>query len=434
MTMRVFERFDDALSARDRGRRHRDVLRDPGARRLARKLVSLSQPVRPGSFPEEHQGVGFAEFVEAYLARPQPAYAKIGGASRFVVGKSGKPAVTHMFRYDNIPGMMRFLEERLGEEIRLPKANVSPSRGSFSFRPRCGRGSRPSAPRTSRSMPISPGEAVAGTRSPMTPAPDFLCIGAQKAGTSWLDVMLRQHPGVFLPPMKEVHFYDFIYLPEHRGWIRAGFGKHLRQHGGRAGFGAYFARLAALPRRQDAWYAAVFDHPEAAGRVTGEITPAYSILPSDGVARVRATNPAMKIIFIVRDPVDRALSHLRMAANRRKDPRIDLAWLERTGPELLPAALARSAYRENVGRWEAVFPPEQLLFLPFGTIRSAPERLMAEVEGFLGLAPQRYAGLADSVYKTRPVEIDAGVQALLEDRLADERAWLAARFGAAWAA
>jgi hypothetical protein len=266
------------------------------------------------------------------------------------------------------------------------------------------------------------------------PAPDFLCIGAQKAGTSWLDVMLRQHPSIFLPPMKEVHFYDFIYLPEHRRWIRSSFEKHLRRHGARGGLADYFARLAALPRRQDAWYAAVFDHPDAAGRVTGEVTPAYSILPAEGVARARATNPAMKIVFIVRDPVDRALSHLRMAANRRKVPRIDLAWLERTGHDLIAAALARSAYRENVGRWEAVFPPGQMLYLPFGTIRTAPERLMAEVEAFLGIAPHRYAGLAESVHRTRPVEIDPAVQALLEERLAGERAWLADRFGVAWAA
>jgi len=267
----------------------------------------------------------------------------------------------------------------------------------------------------------------------MMSAPDFLCIGAQKAGTSWLDVMLRQHPNVFLPPMKEVHFYDFIYLPEHRGWIRMGFKKHLERHAGR-GFEAYFTQLAVLPRRRDAWYAAVFDHPDAAGRVTGEITPAYSILPAEGVARVRATNPAMKIVYIVRDPVDRALSQLRMAANRRKLTSIDLAWLEREAPDLLPAALARSAYRENVERWEAVFPPAQMLYLPFGTIRAAPDRLMAELEAFLGIPPQRYAGLAESVYKTRPVEIDPAVQALLEDRLAGERVWLADRFGAAWAA
>ena len=72
------------------------------------------------------QGVSFAEFVEGYLTSPSPSLPRSAGASRFVVGKSGKPAVTHMFRYENIPGMVRFLEERFGREIRLPKVNVSP--------------------------------------------------------------------------------------------------------------------------------------------------------------------------------------------------------------------------------------------------------------------------------------------------------------------
>jgi hypothetical protein len=261
----------------------------------------------------------------------------------------------------------------------------------------------------------------------MTAAPDFLCIGAQKAGTSWLDVMLRQHRQVFLPPMKEVHFYDFVYVPEHRPWIRSGFAKHLARHGnGR--YADYFARLAALPRRADAWYAAVFDHPDAAGRVTGEITPAYSILPAEGVARVRATNPAMKLVLIVRDPVDRALSHLRMTASRRGLERIDLPLLE-AEPELLAATLARSAYRDNIARWEAAFPPAQILYLSFGAIRTDPARLMAGVEDFLGLAPQAYSGLEKTVHGSRPAEIDAAVRAMLEARLADERAFVATRFG-----
>ena len=260
------------------------------------------------------------------------------------------------------------------------------------------------------------------------PAPDFLCIGAQKAGTSWLDAMLRQHPDIFLPPMKEVHFYDFIYVARNRPTIRSAFQRHLAQHGARSRHADYFARLAALPRREDAWYAAVFDHPDAAGRVTGEITPAYSILPGEGVARVRATNPAMKIILIVRDPVDRALSHLRMVAGNRKLPRIDLALLEAM-PPLLPATLARSAYRENVARWEAAFPPGQILYLPFGAIRTAPTGLMSEVEAFLGVAPHAYSGLGEAVHKSKPAEIAPAVRTLLEEQLADERAWIAARFG-----
>src|ERR1700759_3980060 len=48
--------------------------------------------------------------------------------------------------------------------------------------------------------------------------PDFLCIGAQKAGTSWLDRNLRRHPKLWLPPMKELQFFSHLYLPAARKW------------------------------------------------------------------------------------------------------------------------------------------------------------------------------------------------------------------------
>ena len=272
------------------------------------------------------------------------------------------------------------------------------------------------------------------TISPPHPAPDFVCIGAQKAGTSWFDTMLRQHRDIFLPPMKEVHFFDFIYVPEHRPWIRTSFNKHLRQHSQRSpAFAAYFDRLVAIPRRQDAWYRAIFDHPDAVGQVTGEVTPAYSLLPTAGVERVRAINPSVKIIFILRDPVDRALSHLRMAANRRKSDHVGNDWLE-DGTSLLPAVLARSAYRQNIMRWEEVFPPAQILYLPYGGIRRAPVDFLRQVEAFLGISSNAYSGVSDSVHKTRPVEIDPSIVALLEERLQDDRQYLAERFGADYAA
>ena len=265
------------------------------------------------------------------------------------------------------------------------------------------------------------------------PAPDFLCIGAQKAGTSWFDIMLRQHPRAFLPPMKEVHFFDFIYLPEHRPWIRGSFERHRRRLQGRdAATDAYFERLATIPRRQDAWYEAVFQHPDAEGRVSGEVTPAYSLLPSEGIARVRAVNPATRIVFIIRDPVDRALSHLRMAANRRKHDRIEPDWVEDT-ENLMPAVLARSAYRDNIARWEAVFPPGQILYMPYAGIRTAPDAFLARVETFLGLPPHAYSGTEESVHKTRPVEATPAMVALLEERLQGDRDYLAERFGAAYA-
>jgi hypothetical protein len=72
------------------------------------------------------KGVSFAAFVEAYLEPNQPPFAKVGRMSRFVAGKGGKPAVTHLFRYDNLPGLERFLAKRLKARLELPKINVSP--------------------------------------------------------------------------------------------------------------------------------------------------------------------------------------------------------------------------------------------------------------------------------------------------------------------
>jgi hypothetical protein len=85
--------------------------------------------------PRSTKGMSFETFVEGYLAKPQPEYAKVGRPTRFVAGMSGTPAVTHMFRYENIPGMVAFLETRFGERIRLPKANVSPRGGEMTLPP-----------------------------------------------------------------------------------------------------------------------------------------------------------------------------------------------------------------------------------------------------------------------------------------------------------
>lgn len=257
--------------------------------------------------------------------------------------------------------------------------------------------------------------------------PDFLCIGAQKAATSWLEVMLRQHDEIFLPPMKEVHFFDFVHLPEHR-WARGAFARTAARLGRKnPELVPYLERLTSIPRRKDEWYSAVFDHPGAEGRLKGEITPAYSLLPEEGVRHVRRINPQMRIILIIRDPVDRALSHLRMAAQRRKLPEMDAATLERL--DILSGVLARSAYREMLARWEAEFPAERMLILPYAQVRRDPDGFLRRVESFLGVSHHAYGGAEESVHQTQPVTLAPELKDMLETRLGSERAWLAERFG-----
>lgn len=71
------------------------------------------------------RGKSFDDFVTAYLAQPRPAFADVGGQAGFLLGQDGRP-VDHVFRYEDMAAFVRFLEDRLGHDIALPRVNVSP--------------------------------------------------------------------------------------------------------------------------------------------------------------------------------------------------------------------------------------------------------------------------------------------------------------------
>src|SRR5436305_1807995 len=151
--------------------------------------------------------------------------------------------------------------------------------------------------------------------------PNFLCIGAQKAGTSWLYANLTQHPSVWMPPIKELHFFNHLYVPENRNWtvghLRKGAADSIRWHIAHAAsidfsYVKYLCEVVTADPFTEAWYRRLFDRRGAAGKLLGDITPEYSTLPIEGVRYVRGLLGAVKIIYIVRDPVDRASSQIRM--------------------------------------------------------------------------------------------------------------------------
>ena len=77
--------------------------------------------------------------------------------------------------------------------------------------------------------------------------------------------MLAQNESVFLPPIKEIHFFDYIYVKSHRSWVDKSFGRKRKKLSKTAEHRDYIARLAATDRQTDAWYEAVFDHAKAGG-------------------------------------------------------------------------------------------------------------------------------------------------------------------------
>lgn len=223
---------------------------------------------------------------------------------------------------------------------------------------------------------------------------DFLGIGAQKSGTSWLDAQLRRHPQVWLPPLKELHYFDrprdglrerlthrrVAYRQARRALVRGTLrGDWLRAPGEYA----WYARFL-LGRRSDAWYRSLFAPGERAGLCTGEITPRYALLDAGGVDHAARAVPDARILYLIRNPVERAWSNLKMGADRYGAPD---RWPGGELPDRLLATdvIAGGRYREVLERWEARFPAERILVGFFEEIQREPEALLRRVYRFLGV-------------------------------------------------
>ena len=213
-----------------------------------------------------------------------------------------------------------------------------------------------------------------------THQPHFLGIGGQKCGTTWLDSMLRRHPDVGLPRRKEVHFFDGNY------W------------------------------RGDDWYRYQFRGLEK--KIRGEFTPAYSILPVSLIREVHALNPAMRLVLVVRHPVERAWSHVEMgmARNRRKEVS-EVAEADLLRQIETPGVLDRSRFSVILGNWLQVFPANQLHIEIFEQIEREPKELLTRVLTHIGADPARMPW--DRLALGRRLNANAGreIPARCHDRL-----------------
>ena len=208
--------------------------------------------------------------------------------------------------------------------------------------------------------------------------PDFLIIGAQKAGTTSLHEHLCAHPRVAGAPEKEVHYFD---------------NQHAR--------GAQWY-LSRFPSRARLFLRGL----RAGGRVAcGESTPMYLFHPL-APQRIAELLPDARLIVLLRDPVQRAYSHYRHNRREGWEPLPFEEAIAREPERLQPALdslradpdrldtrlhafsyLARGRYLEQLLRYEALFPRERILILSSEEYFSDPQRVYAETLRFLGLPP-----------------------------------------------
>jgi len=242
------------------------------------------------------------------------------------------------------------------------------------------------------------------SRQPQT-LPDFLGIGAQRAGTTWLHENLRRHPQVWLPPLKELHYFDRAasypspsFLAEAsllaralgRGapseqWRRKLWGNLRRQPSEVDWRELPWYVKFFLGRYDDRWYGSLFR--EAGDKVKGEITPSYALLEPGDIRHVKALMPAAKILFILRHPIDRAWSAIRYSRRRRARQADDLplATLKRIADEEWVSA--RGDYVHAIRNWGAHFPAEQFFIGFFEDIAHRPRQFLIDLFAFLEVEP-----------------------------------------------
>lgn len=224
--------------------------------------------------------------------------------------------------------------------------------------------------------------------------PDFLCIGAQRSGTTWLYQNLSAHPQIWLPPIKELHYFSAqdkslkrklnVYLRHLRVRIldsfRDVFSLNVELPEKLAWDLHYF-----LGKHNNAWYVALFR--PATGQIAGEVTPDYAALNIEKIREIQTLNPKLKIIYLMRDPLERSWSGATkdLARQRRRQleavPDIEL-YKKINGP----GTMLRSNHLLVLEKWESVFDEEQFFIGFFEDVVDRPQELLQRLFRFLDIS------------------------------------------------
>ncbi len=232
--------------------------------------------------------------------------------------------------------------------------------------------------------------------------PNFLCIGAQRAGTTWLNQALSHHPQIWTPPIKELHYFNFksmapsLIAHAHEPLMRYRARILLRRMAREAYKGRdirWYLRYFFFPRNMR-WYGSLFE-PQR-GQVAGEATPEYSILERAAVAEIHSLMPDLKIILLLRDPIERTWSQANQKYRRvlANGAHADEAVLHKFMQDVHPHQ--RSSYVDILQVWESVYPQEQIFIGFFEQIAEDPVALLRNIYVFLGVDhtdPELYAAV-----------------------------------------
>lgn len=177
---------------------------------------------------------------------------------------------------------------------------------------------------------------------------DFIGLGAQKSATSWLFQCLREHPEICLAEEKEIHYFS---------------DNNLYERGRR-------------------WYESHWTNCSTQQQ-TGEISTSY-LSSLDAPARIKEYAPNVKMIALLRDPVDRAESHIRHLLSKKEVPE-HLRLEEMLA--LRPDIFENGCYGTHLERYYEFFSQDQFCVDTYAAVLTNPLSVITRVDTFLNIKP-----------------------------------------------
>ncbi len=257
--------------------------------------------------------------------------------------------------------------------------------------------------------------------------PDFLIAGPQRTGTTWLHAHLRYHPEIFLSEPKELFFFSRLKTPSSPKFQSNDLAWYLRFFHDPPWRYALKSAITLWKYRQPY-------HP----RVRGEATASYAALDADVIREITALNPDIKVILMIRNPLDRAWSHAKKDLARNRSRRLeDVTEAEFKTFFTDPYQRQCAHYVENYDNWAAHLKDGHLFGGFFDDIALRPEALLLRVMSFLGVTSDpRYIDrhVREAVNPTATSEVPEEYRRFLEELFRDDLEKLQRRFGLSWPA
>jgi hypothetical protein len=224
----------------------------------------------------------------------------------------------------------------------------------------------------------------------------FLSVGAMKAGTTWLYRQLEEHPQIRFTPEKELHYFGLAeplqsaaqklsepnrikkaatYFADKDADFISAHVAELR----------WYARFASAGPLDDAWYQDLFaDVPPQA--YAADFSNLYTLLGAQGWAAVRRNCSTLRVIYTLRDPIERIWSHYRFEFKYRGNERLresNFDWFKNLMSR--KTFWVHAQYLAAIQRMRAELGPQEFLLLYFEDFRTQPESMLHRVCDFLGI-------------------------------------------------